>query len=397
MNMKKKSEQGPGNEAHDLAAKVLAQCCFCFCGVPRGALKCHHCREWLDGRSDRICEDSVDFVKTAKASEIAVLPPASFQHKIAALFPRVNYWVFYLACSIMLYAAISLHWSFSSEDRIFLVSFFLNAMQMFFSAAGMVWFEKLLDRFRVEIPVITGWSREIAEQYYLDARKDIFAPGWPVFIGLLVCTVAVIGDYFIIGVPFQTHAGTMAYLVYEFCFLFWSASAIVYFIKFAMFIREFGNNDLRILIIQEEESGVRMLGKFILRTTLFAIIPYVCSITARHIGGWNFGSLLVVWFSMFGVSILFYLFWPIYNIHKAMIREKDRKLNLISGELNSLLGNARLERENIQKIRNLLEIRGHLEQTNTWPFDMNKAVGILSALVIPLASILIDRALQSGK
>lgn len=395
--MKKKSAQEPVNESQSDGGRDLSQCRFCLCGVPNGALKCHHCREWLDGRSDRICGDAVDNARAAKTAEIAVLPPASFQHKISALFPRVNYWVFYLACSIFLYAAISLHWTFGSEDRIFLVSFFLNAMQMFFSAAGIVWFEKLLDRFRVEIPVITGWTKEVAEQYYLNARKGIFSPGWPLFFGMLVCTVAVFGDYFIIGVPFQTHSGTMAYLMYEFCFLFWSASAIVYFIKFAMFIREFGDNDLRILIIQEEESGIRMLGKFILRTTLFAIIPYVCSITARHIGGWNFGSLLIVWFSLFGISILFYLFWPIYNIHKAMIREKDRKLNLISGELNSLLGNSRLERENIQKIRNLLEIRGNLEQTNTWPFDMNKAVGILSALVIPLASILIDRALQSGK
>lgn len=395
--MKKKSAQEQLNESQGDGGRDLSQCRFCLCGVPTGALKCHHCREWLDGRSDRICVDAVDNARAAKAAEIAVLPPASFQHKIAALFPRVNYWVFYLALSILLYAAISLHWTFGSEDRIFLVSFFLNAMQMFFSAAGIVWFEKLLDRFRVEIPVITGWTKEVAEQYYLDARKGIFSPEWPLFFGILVCTVAVFGDYFIIGVPFQTHSGTIAYLIYEFCFLFWSASAIVYFIKFAMFIREFGDNELRILIIQEEESGIRMLGKFILRTTLFAIIPYVCSITARHIGGWNFGSLLVVWFSLFGISILFYLFWPIYNIHKAMIREKDRKLNLISGELNSLLGNSRLEQENIQKIRNLLEIRGHLEQTNTWPFDMNKAVGILSALVIPLASIIIDRAMQSGK
>lgn len=395
--MKKKSGQERANDLPGCRDSVLTPCRFCLCDVPVGALKCCHCREWLDGRSERIYENPSDIARNVKQPDIECLPPASFQHRIAACFPRVNYWVSYLACSILLYAAISLHWTFSTEDRIFLVSFFLNAMQMFFSAAGIIWFEKLLDRFRMEIPVITGWSKEASEKYYLDARKGIFSPGWPVFIGLTVCTVAVFGDYYIIGVPFQTFSGTLAYLVYEFCFLFWSASAIVFFIKFAMFIHEFGNNDLRILIIQEEESGIRLLGKFILRTTLFAIIPYVCSITARHIGGWNFGSLLVVWFALFGISILFYLFWPLYNIHKAMIREKDRKLNLISGELNALLGNSRLEQENIQKIRNLLEIRGHLEQTNTWPFDMNKAVGILSALVIPLASILIDRAMQSGK
>ena len=162
-----------------------------------------------------------------------------------------------------------------------------------------------------------------------------------------------------------------------------------------MFIREFGDLDLRILIIQEENSGIRLLGKFILQTTLFAVIPYVCSIVARHIGGWNFGSLLAVWFGLFGVAILFYLFWPIYNIHRAMIREKDRKLNRISHELNELLSGKGLDHDKIHKLRNLMEIRTHLHEINTWPFDMNKVVGLLSAVIIPMASILIDRMLSN--
>lgn len=378
-------------------AAAVGKCHYCLNAVPSGAVKCYHCREWLDGRSDRLIADDQVIIPAPKATSIEALPPAGFQSRLAACVPQINYWFFYMALSVVAYSLISLHWTYSTEDRIFLVSFFLNALQMFFSSAGLVWFEKLLDRFRVEIPAITGWSKEVSEEYYLKARKDIFAPRWPIIIGMLICTAAVIGDKFVIGMPFQTEAGGFAYLAYEFCFLFWSASAIVYFIRFGLFIHDFGSNDLRILIIQEENSGVRMLGKFILQTTIFAVIPYVCSITARHIGGWNFGPLLVIWFSLFGTAILFYLFWPLYNIHKSMVREKDRKLNLVSLELNNLLSSARLERENIQKIRNLLEIRVHLEEINTWPFDMGKVAGVLSALVIPLASILIDRGMQVGK
>lgn len=395
--MKNKQDCKTGNVDKTTAAATEEKCRFCLCDIPSGAVKCCHCREWLDGRSEHVSVPELGIVSGARAVLIESLPPVSFQGKLAALIPGVGYWFFYAALSVTAYSAIAIYWTFGNEDRVFLVSFFLNALQMFFSSAGIVWFEKLLDRFRVEIPVITGWSKEASEKYYIEARQNIFAPGWPVFIGLLICIAAVIGDNFIIGVPFKFYSGAVAYSIYEFCFLFWSAAAIVYFIKFAMFIREFGDNELRILIIQEENSGIRLLGKFILQTTLFAVIPYVCSITARHIGGWNFGSLLVVWFGLFGVSILFYLFWPIYNIHRAMVREKDRKLNLISLELNGLLSRSQLEKENIHKIRNLMEIRSHLQAINTWPFDMNKVIGLLSALVIPLASILIDRAMQSGK
>ncbi|MDD3148717.1 MAG: hypothetical protein PHD82_15590, partial [Candidatus Riflebacteria bacterium] len=320
----------------EIAAESLVKCRFCRSEVPQGALKCRFCREWLkEGSHEASAGQAGEESQSGQVScNHAELPPVSFQSRLAARFPVVSYWIFYLCLSMLLYFAISIFWTFGDEERIFLLSFFLNAMQMFFSAAGIVWFERLLDRFRREIPVITGWTAERSEEYYLEARKRIFSSTLPAAIGLTICAIAVTGDKYLIGTPFKTGGGELAYLIYEFCFLFWSASAIVYFIKFALFIREFGDLDLRILIIQEENSGIRLLGKFILQTTLFAVIPYVCSIVARHIGGWNFGSLLALWFGLFGVAILFYLFWPIYNIHRAMIREKDRKLNLISGELN---------------------------------------------------------------
>lgn len=370
------------------------KCRFCLSEIPLGARKCRFCREWLVDNSD-----SLDDLSSAakKFADGRVLPPASFQSRLAARLPQVNYWIFYLMLSTLFYSIIALYWTYNQEDKVFLISFFFNAMQMFFSAAGIVWFEKLLDRFRHEIPAIIGWKEDESEQYYLNARKNIFSATFPVAIGLIVCTIAVIGDRFVIGMPFKTFGGALAYLVYEFCFLFWSASAIVYFIKFAMFIREFGDHELRILIIQEENSGIRLLGKFILQTAFFAVIPYICSITARQIGGWNFGSLLSVWFGAFGMAILFYLFWPIYNIHRAMVREKDRKLNLVSLELNRLLSGQGIEHESVHNLRNLLEIRNHLHEINTWPFDMSKVIGLLSAVVIPMVSILADRLLKGGR
>lgn len=79
-----------------------------------------------------------------------------------------------------------------------------------------------------------------------------------------------------------------------------------------------------------------------------------------------------------------------------MTREKDRKLNLLSIELNELLSGQRLGQERIHMLRNLMEIRTHLHEINTWPFDMNKVIGLLSAVIIPMASILVDRMLKGG-
>jgi hypothetical protein len=320
----------------------------------------------------------------------------SFQGRLASKFSSINYWFFYLAVSIVLFAAIATYWTYSEEDRVYLISFFLYAIQMFCSSAGVVWFEKLLERFKTELPGITGWTRERCESYYNEARAFIFADRHSFITAAIVCIAAVLGDKYLIGSPFRQELSANVFLVYEVMYLFWTACLCAVFFKFALFVRQLGDLELHILLIQEENAGIRLLGKLLLRTALFVVIPYFLGIFARQIGGWNFNLALIGWFACFGVAILFYMFYPIYNIHRAMIREKDRKLSLVAVELNHFLSGNSIARENIHNIKNLIEIRDHLHDINTWPFDMNNLVGLLSALVIPMASILIDRFMKGG-
>lgn len=368
-------------------------CPFCLNKINKGARKCHYCREWLtSARLQRELE--IAGYGAAEKKNIEQREFLSFQGRFASKISQVNYWFFYLALSVGLYGLIAVYWSFSDEDTIYLLSFFLYAIQMFFSSAGVVWFETLLERFKNELPGITGWNQEKCTEYFIEAKKYIFADRHSFITAAVVCSVAVLGDFFLVGSPFKTETSAHVFLIYEALYLFWTACLVAVFFKFALFVRALGDLDLHILLIQEEEAGIRLLGKLLLRTALFVVIPYFLGIFARQIGGWNFNLPLIGWFACFGLAILFYLFYPIYNIHVAMIREKDRKLGLVAVELNHYLGKGQIERENIFAIKNLIEIRNHIHDVNTWPFDMNKVAGLLSALVIPMASIIIDRFMK---
>ncbi|MDN5278275.1 MAG: hypothetical protein PWR01_2240 [Clostridiales bacterium] len=369
-------------------------CPYCLNSINRGAQKCHHCREWLT----QIKVEAAFVFEEEKKENPGESKNVfySFQGRLASKFSSINYWFFYLAVSIVLFAAIATYWTYSEEDRVYLISFFLYAIQMFCSSAGVVWFEKLLERFKTELPGITGWTRERCESYYNEARAFIFADRHSFITAAIVCIAAVLGDKYLIGSPFRQELSANVFLVYEVMYLFWTACLCAVFFKFALFVRQLGDLELHILLIQEENAGIRLLGKLLLRTALFVVIPYFLGIFARQIGGWNFNLALIGWFACFGVAILFYMFYPIYNIHRAMIREKDRKLSLVAVELNHFLSGNSIARENIHNIKNLIEIRDHLHDINTWPFDMNNLVGLLSALVIPMASILIDRFMKGG-
>jgi len=189
-------------KSDDKQKQKLVLCRFCRSEVAEDAVKCRYCHEWLSDAAvkkpgnESISESQVEQQNKAVGINGSAtkeeLPSASFQSRMAAKFAKISYWVFYLSCSMLLYFAIAIYWTFGEEDRVFLVSFFLNAMQMFFSAAGIVWFEKLLDRFRFEIPAITGWSMAKSEEYYLEARKSVFSAPLPIAIGFIICTVAVL-------------------------------------------------------------------------------------------------------------------------------------------------------------------------------------------------------------
>lgn len=368
-------------------------CPFCLNKIVKGARKCHHCREWLTyprlQNDFGILENPCLPVKPGDDYRFL-----SFQGRLASRFPRVNYWFVYLAISVLLFSAVAGYWSFTEEDRIYLISFFLYAIQMFFSSAGVVWFEKLLERFKLELPGITGWPSEKCEDYFQNAKSYIFADRHSFLTAFVVCTLAVVGDIYLVGSPFKSEISAWVFLTYEALYLFWTACLVAVFFKFALFVRALGDLELHILLIQEENAGIRLLGKMLLKTALFVVIPYFLGIFARQIGGWNFNLALIGWFACFGAAILFYLFYPIYNIHHAMVREKDRKLGLVAVELNQYLGRGQIDRENIFPIKNLIEIRNHIHSVDTWPFDMNKVAGLLSALVIPMASILIDRFMK---
>ncbi|MEW6711046.1 MAG: hypothetical protein AB1403_14560 [Candidatus Riflebacteria bacterium] len=376
-----------------MTSKSEANCPFCLNKINPGAKKCHHCREWLT--DSRFHEPLVIAEYEPKGGQDCTgIDFLSFQGRLAGRFPSVNYWFFYLALSIVLFSIIAIYWTYSIEDSIYLVSFFMYAIQMFFSSAGVVWFEGLLERFKHEIPGITGWNREKSEEFFQKAKKHIFADRHSFITAAVICTAAIVGDLYLVGSPFKNETSSYFFVVYEALYLFWTASLMAVFFKFAMFVRGLGDLELHILLIQEENGGIRMLGKLLLRTALFVVIPYFLGIFARQLGGWNFNLALVGWFVCFGLIILWYLFYPIYNIHLAMIKERDRKLSLVAVALNRYLSKGQIENENIYNIRNLIEIRNHIQSVETWPFDMSKVVGLLSALVIPMVSIIVDRFLK---
>lgn len=314
----------------------------------------------------------------------------SFQAKFASHRLIKNYWIFYLLIAIFTLILVQLSWNRLGEDPIYIISFMLYALQMAFSGAGIAWVEDLFYTFKKELRILTDWNESKIENYIKLSAQKIFEPKGPFIFGLFACVIATIGDFFLIGLPFKTFHGKVTYIIFEFFYLFWSLAAVYIILRFAFFIHKLGNEKLRIQLIQNKNSGLMRLGKIHIRTALFAVIPYMLGIIARFFGEWEINLLLISWISIFAGSIIVYLFWPIYNIHITIKTEKENKLLEINQSMNLLLAEKSLSREQARELRDLIQIRDFLEDINTWPFELKKIIGLFSAILLPLLTIIVE-------
>jgi hypothetical protein len=129
------------------------------------------------------------------------------------------------------------------------------------------------------------------------------------------------------------------------------------------------------------------LGKIHLRTALFAIIPYTLGIVARFFGDWEMNLFLILWFSIFAVSIMIYLIWPLFNFHKSILLQKEACILRINSEINSIISKEKNEDQEVSRLSRLITIRAFVDEANTWPFEVKKIVGLFSAVLIPLLSV----------
>ncbi len=371
----------------------MEQCPYCLSDVPKGAKKCKYCLEWL------IKEPIIEDKKKAKYIESKIagkdIPIGlSFQRRLVLKVP-LHYSVAYLLMAMFSFLFIQIIWFVLGENKIYLISFFLFAIQMTVSAAGVCWFERLFRVFYSEIPSLTGMGKIESKEYFLKIAKKIFASKPAIYTGIIISTITVIGDYFL-GFPFKSIYAVYTYLLYEFFYFFWSGLAIYSLIKFAFFVHNFGKQKINVQLIQNGNSGLMYLGKVHLKTSLLVLVPFILGIIARNIGLWDFGIVITVWFTFFGLSILLYILWPLYNIHMKMHYEKTYRLNQLAQEINSIfkIDEKSLSSDKLMSLKELLELENHLKNVNSWPFDLNNVLGLFTAVIVPILIMVIDKILK---
>lgn len=380
-------------------AKEYQECPCCCSEILKQAKKCRYCHEWIEAHDQEIrsAQEPIEF----DAPNVTADPLAEFEQKQSfqsILVQRLpfHYAISYLLIAALAFVVIQVLWSFAGEDKTYLLSFVFYGLMMTICSAGIVWFESLVSKLYEEMPYITSLSNEESKAFFERAVQNIFSKKYSIFCGLLFGTIAAAGDCFLNFDLFKTKLGMISFFFYQFFFSFWGGAAIYSAVCFGFFIRKFGESDfLKLSLIHSPNSGIRVLGSIHLKTATVAITPYLFGFAARMVGDWSWHVMAILWYGFFGIILMLYLFWPILNIHNLLLREKTKRLRKIYADIDMWVGNATDDSssENLIRVKELMELETKIKGINSWPFDAKNLIGVLSAVILPLVFMVIEKVI----
>jgi len=363
-------------------------CSYCKSDIPEEALKCKYCMEWV---ADSIDPKKIEQIQQIDNEKMYSGSKRTLQEIASNIFP-FNKYVNVLIVTSILFGLVQYTWSYLNEEPIYIYAILLFAIQGIITWGGIVWFKESFINY---FPVFQNLTQEddvITEAIYRQSFTNMFSIKKVLFIGLIVGAIASIGDY-VMGTPFKSEGGKITYAIFEFFVSFWAGAALVTIYYFSNFIRRLGRLPMDENFKYDEKYGVSLVGRLHLKTILLAITPYILGIGARMIGDWEWHLGNYLWFGGFGLIIILYIYWPLFNIHLIMDDDKENQLDKIRAQLKvaSFEATSHPSSLNLNRFFELTQLENSLKDKPTWPFDTKNIIGVFLAVIFPLIMMIIDR------
>lgn len=370
-------------------SEAFIKCPYCYSDIPKQALKCKYCQEWVSTQEDVFFQQNL---KNEKKSPQHIAPDIKpFQSFVNKILP-FNYVTNVMLCSSLLFTVIAFIHLQISDENIYLISFGLYAIQMAFSWAGLLWFHKLYKNFYGPFINLVEREEDEVHEIYVTYFRNIFNNPRAIAMGIVIGLIGGLGDLFLVGTPFSHEIMQYTYGIFVCIVLFWSGAAIYSILNFAIFVNNLGKLPLSNDYKYNENTGLANLGKIHIKTSLLAIVPFALGIAARLIGNWDLGILTLLFYGFFAVIIFLFLLWPLNNIHQLMLFDKKTQLNKVQSQLNKVMNvvTHNPSSPNMRRYFELRELERTIKKKNTWPFETMDLTGAFAAVILPIIITIIE-------
>ena len=149
---------------------------------------------------------------------------------------------------------------------------------------------------------------------------------------------------------------------------------------------------VKVTLHRHPDTSVLAVGRLFFRLALSVAAAYSCVVITVMISPYK-NSWLVIGFLALGAgaALIFFLI-PQTGVHKCMVREKYHRISVFSEHLEKALDQAvkNPSQDNVEKLKDLIELQNYLNTMNEWPFDGEALWSLITALIFPLVLAIIQ-------
>ncbi|MBS1978820.1 MAG: hypothetical protein JST46_15720 [Bacteroidetes bacterium] len=229
--------------------------------------------------------------------------------------------------------------------------------------------------------------------WYQQQLKLAYEGPWPIGFGLVFAVLESLTAGRVIAS--FTPAGSLALFrgVYEFAGFFLLGMGVWALLCVARIPVQLTRYKIRVSLTQLSGHGIQALGVSYFRMSLSIILTFLPLVLALIISPLGNNMYVLAWLAA-GLALIFAFFLlPQVGIHRIMAMEKTQRLEGFTVHLEEAMQRSLKDPSsaNMQHLKELFELQGHLKGMNEWPFDTNTIWQLITALLIPLAIAMLDK------
>jgi hypothetical protein len=242
------------------------------------------------------------------------------------------------------------------------------------------------------VPFIEGDPTDFT-RWYQQQLQQSYEGWWPIAFGI---TFTLLESFTAGPIIHQfTPSGNLSVFraVYEFVGFFFLGMGVWALINVARIPIVMTRYKLRVSLTQMSGRGLQALGTSYFRMSVAIIFTFLPLVVALILSPLSNNTFILVWLAGGMLLIFAFFLLPQVGVHRIMASEKSQRLKGFTVHLEEAMERSLKDpsTENMQRLKELFELQGHLKDMNEWPFNMNTLWQLITALLIPVALAVLDK------
>ena len=237
---------------------------------------------------------------------------------------------------------------------------------------------------------IRHWYQSHLKKIFFPARMCVFGV---IFAVLFVCSTGTASNWWRYPVSWFDSNACSIYLSFMTAVAgFMGGTGIHILFYTALMVYRLPELKLKIIVFQHPVHSIKAIGRMYMNIALMVAIAEMAFIITFISSPLKLTLFIALWLTAIGFIAVIYFFAPLLRIHKKMSNMKHELMNQFSLSLEetfrAVIKGA--DSENTKRLRELMEIRTHLNKMSEWPFDTDIVIKLVSAVIIPIVVLLIQ-------